>query len=441
MLLPQNGVNAMNQINSIESEVRSYCRAYPAMFDKAKDVFLYDEDGKKYYDFLCGAGSLNYGHNNPILKKAIIDYLNDDRIIHSLDIASKAKEAFLESFQNKILSPRDLKYKVQFTGPTGTNAVEAALKLARKVTGRTNIISFTNGFHGVTLGAVAATGNQHHRGGAGIPLSGVTFMPYDGYMGKSMNSIDYLRRVLEDNSSGTDLPAAIILETVQGEGGINVASQKWLKEIQSICHEYGILMIVDDIQVGCGRTGTFFSFEEAEIEPDLIVLSKSLSGFGLPFSLLLMKPKHDIWEPGEHNGTFRGNNLAFVTAKTAIDEYWDTQELEAEVGRKSIILRERLSKIAKKYISDNVEVRGRGMAYGIDVVLEDVAEAIKKKCFENGLILETCGPVDQVVKFLPALTIKDQDLNDGLDIFEKSVKQVMEDSDFQKQIEDEIVQN
>jgi len=431
----------MSAINSIESEVRSYCRAYPTTFDKAKDVYLYDKDGNKYFDFLMGAGALNYGHNNPILKKAIIDYLNDDRIIHSLDMASKSKEEFLDTFQKKILAPRDLKYKLQFTGPTGTNAVEAALKLARKVTGRTNVISFTNGFHGVTLGAVAATGNQHHRGGAGIPLSGVTFMPYDGYMGKSMNSIDYLRRVLEDNSSGLDLPAAIILETVQGEGGINVATKKWLQEIQSICHEFGIMLIVDDIQVGCGRTGTFFSFEEAGLEPDMIILSKSLSGYGLPFSLLLMKPKHDIWEPGEHNGTFRGNNLAFVTAKTAIDEYWDTQELEAEVGRKSIILRERLTEIAKKHISEDVEVRGRGLAYGIDVILEDLAEAIKQKSFENGLILETCGPVDQVVKFLPSLTIKDEDLNEGLVLFEKSVKQVMEDSDFQKKLEDEILQN
>ncbi len=440
-MLPHTGVDDMSAINSIESEVRSYCRAYPTTFDKAKDVYLYDKDGNKYFDFLMGAGSLNYGHNNPILKKAIIDYLNDDRITHSLDMASKAKEEFLDTFQKKILAPRDLKYKLQFTGPTGTNAVEAALKLARKITGRTNVISFTNGFHGVTLGAVAATGNQHHRGGAGIPLSGVTFMPYDGYMGKSMNSIDYLRRVLEDNSSGLDLPAAIILETVQGEGGINVATKKWLQEIQSICHEYGIMLIVDDIQVGCGRTGTFFSFEEAELEPDMIILSKSLSGFGLPFSLLLMKPKHDIWKPGEHNGTFRGNNMAFVTAKTAIDEYWDTQELEAEVGRKSILLRERLTEIAKKYISEDVDVRGRGLAYGVDVILEDLAEAIKKKSFENGLILETCGPIDQVVKFLPSLTIKDEDLNEGLNLFEKSVKQVMEDSDFQKKLEDEILQN
>ena len=429
----------MKQINAIESQVRSYCRAYPVMFDKARGPFLIDKDGKKYYDFLCGAGSLNYGHNNPVLKKEIIDYLNDDRITHSLDLATKSKEEFLDSFSKHILVPRNLNYKVQFTGPTGTNAVEAALKIARKVTGRTNIVSFTNGFHGVTLGSVAATGNRHHRGGAGTPLNGVTFMPYDGYMGKKTNTLDYLRRVLEDNSSGIDLPAAVILETVQGEGGINVASSKWLQSLQDLCHEFGILMIVDDIQVGCGRTGTFFSFENAGIEPDMVVMSKSLSGFGLPFSLLLLKPKLDQWKPGEHNGTFRGNNMAFLTAKTAIDYFWTTQELEAGVALKSNILKERLGKIAKEYLSSEIEVRGKGMVYGIDCILKDLASAIRQKCFENGLILETCGPDDQVVKLLPSLTITENELRNGIDILEKSVKQVMNQSDFQKKLENEIV--
>ncbi|QUC64083.1 diaminobutyrate--2-oxoglutarate transaminase [Nitrosopumilus sp. K4] len=430
----------MKQINAIESQVRSYCRAYPVMFDKAKGPFLIDKDGKKYYDFLCGAGSLNYGHNNPILKKEIIDYLNEDGITHSLDLATKSKEEFLDSFSKIILAPRNLNYKVQFTGPTGTNAVEAALKIARKVTGRTNIISFTNGFHGVTLGSVAATGNSHHRGGAGTSLNDVTFMPYDGYMGKKTNTIDYLRRVLEDNSSGVDLPAAVILETVQGEGGINIASDKWLKSLQDLCHEFGILIIIDDIQVGCGRTGTFFSFENAGLEPDMVVLSKSLSGFGLPFSLLLLKPNLDKWKPGEHNGTFRGNNMAFLTAKTAIDYFWTTQELEAGIALKSNILKDRLENIAKEYISSEVEVRGKGMVYGIDCILEDLAGAIKQKCFENGLILETCGSDDQVVKLLPALTITENELQEGLDLLEKSVKQVMNQSDFQKKLENEIVE-
>jgi len=430
----------MKQINAIESQVRSYCRSYPVMFEKAKGPFLIDHDGKKYYDFLCGAGSLNYGHNNPILKKEIINYLNQDGITHSLDLATKSKEDFLNSFSKNILATRHMNYKVQFTGPTGTNAVEAALKIARKVTGRTNIISFTNGFHGVTLGSVAATGNSHHRGGAGTSLNDVTFMPYDGYMGKKINTIDYLRRVLEDNSSGIDIPAAVILETVQGEGGINIASSKWLRSLQDLCHEFGILMIVDDIQVGCGRTGTFFSFENAGIEPDLIVLSKSLSGFGLPFSLLLLKPELDKWKPGEHNGTFRGNNMAFLTAKATIDHFWTTQELEAEIALKSNILKTRLEQIAKENLSSEIEVRGKGMVYGIDCILEDLASAIQQKCFENGLILETCGSNDHVVKLLPALTIAENELRGGLNILEKSVKQVMSQSDFQKKLEDEIVQ-
>jgi diaminobutyrate-2-oxoglutarate transaminase len=430
----------MKQINTIESQVRSYCRSYPTMFEKAKGPFLINKDGKKYYDFLCGAGSLNYGHNNDILKKEIIDYLNQDGIIHSLDLATKSKEEFLDSFSKNILAPRNMNYKVQFTGPTGTNAVEAALKIARKVTGRTNIISFTNGFHGVTLGSVAATGNRHHRGGAGTSLNDVTFMPYDDYMGKKINTIDYLRRVLEDNSSGIDLPAAVILETIQGEGGINIASSKWLQSLQDLCHEFGILMIIDDIQVGCGRTGTFFSFEDSGIQPDLIVLSKSLSGFGLPFALLLLKPQHDKWKPGEHNGTFRGNNMAFITAKTTINHYWATHELEAEVAIKSNILKTMLEKISKENFSSEIEIRGKGMIYGMDCILEDLASAIQHKCFENGLIVETCGSDDNVVKLLPALTITENDLRGGLNILEKSVKQVMNQSDFQKELEDWIVQ-
>lgn len=430
----------MKIINALESEVRSYCRAYPVMFEKAQGSYLIDLEGKKYLDFLCGAGSLNYGHNNPIIKKQIVDYLNQDGIVHSLDLATKSKKEFLNSFKNHILIPRHLNYKIQFTGPTGTNAVEAALKLARKVTGRAKIISFTNGFHGVSLGSLAATGNAHHRGGSGIPLTNVDFMPYDGYLGIKTNTIDYLRRVLEDNSSGIDLPAAFILETVQGEGGINVASSKWLQSLQELCHEFEILLIIDDIQVGCGRTGTFFSFENEGIEPDMVVMSKSLSGFGLPFSLLLLKPELDQWKPGEHNGTFRGNNLAFVSAKTAIDYFWTTQELEVGIVLKSNLIKERLEEISKKHISSELEIRGKGLVYGVDCILSDLAISIREKCFENGLLIECCGSDDQVVKFLPPLTITVRELSEGLDIFEQSVKKVMEESNFHKKLEEEIIQ-
>lgn len=426
--------------NKIESEVRGYCRAYPTVFKKAKGSFLYDENGKEYIDFLDGAGSLNYGHNNPKLKEKVIQYLNEDGIVHGLDMATTAKEEFLKTFHEKILSPRNMNYKMQFTGPTGTNAVEAALKLARKITGRSNIISFTNGFHGVTLGALPATGNRHHRGGSGVPLTNVSFMPYDGYMGKKFNTVDYIRRCLEDNSSGLDIPAAFIVETIQGEGGINVADDKWLQSLAAIAKEYGILLIIDDIQVGCGRAGTFFSFEQAGIEPDMIVMSKSLSGFGLPFSFLLLKPEIDKWKPGEHNGTFRGNNLAFVTAGEAIKQYWSTQEFEAEINEKSKILREELERITRNELSPDLEVRGKGMVFGVDVILPELAEKIQKKAFEHGLILETCGPVDQVVKFLPPLVIEKETLLKGLSIFEQSIKEVMSETNLDKKLDQELIQ-
>lgn len=316
----------MKIFDEIESEVRSYARSFPRMFNRAKDEFIYDEEGNAYLDFLAGAGSLNYGHNNDLFKEKLLEYINNDGITQGLDLHTRAKGEFLESFNNNILKPRDLDYIVMFTGPTGTNAVEAALKTARKYTGRENVISFTNGWHGQTLGSLAITGNGHHRGGAGVSLSGATRMPYDGYMGDDVDTTNYLDKVLSDSSSGVDKPAAVIVETVQGEGGINACSMTWLKSLSEVCKKHDVLLIIDDIQAGCGRTGTFFSFEEAGIYPDIVTVSKSLSGYGLPFAIVLMKPELDQWKPGEHNGTFRGNNPAFITAKAALDNYWPASD-------------------------------------------------------------------------------------------------------------------
>ena len=188
-----------------ESEVQSYSRSFPVVFTKAKGSKLFDENGNEYLDFLAGAGSLNYGHNNPILKESLIEYIQNDGVAHGLDMHTEAKAGFLEAFRDSILKPRDLDHKVMFTGPTGANCVEAALKLARKVTGRHNVVSFTNGFHGCTLGALAATGNSHHRGGAGQPLSGVTRLPYDGYLGENFNTLELFTSADTDNSDGFGL--------------------------------------------------------------------------------------------------------------------------------------------------------------------------------------------------------------------------------------------
>ncbi len=414
----------MKIFDEIESEVQSYARSFPRIFNRAKGEYLYCEEGTEYLDFLAGAGTLNYGHNNDLFKEKLVEYIQSDGITHGLDLHTKAKGEFLEAFNEKILKPRNLDYVVQFTGPTGTNAVEAALKLARNVTGRENIIAFTNGFHGVSLGALAATGNSHHRGAAGVSLSGVSRVPYDGYLGEDIDTTAYLEKVLADSSSGIDLPAAVIVETVQGEGGINAASFEWLRNLEKVCRDHEILLIVDDIQAGCGRTGSYFSFEEAGITPDIVTLSKSLGGYGLPFAVVLFKPELDQWKPGEHNGTFRGNNFAFVTAKAAIDYYWSDDRFSNEIKRKGEYISQRLTHIVEKYGDGNFTTRGRGMFQGINCVDGELASKITRKAFQQGVIIETSGADDQVIKFLCPLIISDDNLKRGIDIVEDAIKSV-----------------
>lgn len=415
----------MNIFEEMESEVQSYARSFPVVFNKAKDCYLFDESGKRYIDFLAGAGSLNYGHNNDRLKKALLKYIEDDGITHGLDMHTEAKAKFLEAFSNKILKPRDLDYVMQFTGPTGTNAVEAALKIARKVTGRNNVLAFTNGFHGVSLGAVAATGNQHHRGGAGVSLSDIDRMPFCGYHGGDADTVKMIDKLLSDPSSGIDKPAAVIVEAVQGEGGLNVATNNWLRGIEKLCRKHGMLLILDDIQAGCGRTGTFFSFEPSGIKPDIITLSKSLSGYGLPLAVVLLKPDSDIWKPGEHNGTFRGNNHAFVTATAAIDEYWSDDSFSKDIQKKADLVTRRFKKIVDTHGETVFRIKGRGLMQGIDCRTEELASKICAEAFDNGLVIETSGNRSQIVKCFAPLTIDEDALNEGLDILEKSVAKVV----------------
>jgi diaminobutyrate-2-oxoglutarate transaminase len=405
----------------LESEVRGYVRAFPVLFTRARGAQLWDEEGNRYIDFFSGAGTLNYGHNHPVLKEAVLEYVESEGLIHGLDMATLAKKEFLETFNRVILSPRDMRYKIQFPGPTGTNAVEAALKLARQYKGRNNVISFTNGFHGVSGGSLAATGNSKFRDAAGVALGNVSFMPYDGYLGDDLNTIDYIDRLLSDSSSGVDLPAAVIVETVQGEGGLNAARFEWLRELEQLCRRHDMLLIIDDIQVGCGRTGTFFSFEPAVIQPDIVTLSKSISGYGLPMSLVLMKPELDIWKPGAHNGTFRGNNLAFATAKQAIQTFWSSDELSKEVNRKGKVIDMWLRHIADSYPEGAFSVRGRGMMRGLVSEDANLTGKIAEEAFANGLVIETSGSKDEVLKVLAPLTIEDELLRKGLEIIEQSV--------------------
>jgi diaminobutyrate-2-oxoglutarate transaminase len=415
----------MRIFDQLESKVRGYVRSFPVIFKTSKNAILVDESGNEYIDFFAGAGTLNYGHNNERITSAIIEYLQNEGVVHSLDMATSAKKRFLSKFSETILEPRNLEYKVQFTGPTGTNAVESALKLARMIKGRSNIVAFTNAFHGLTMGSLSVTGNNFYRDEAHISRSNVSFLPYDSYMGPDFNTIDYFRKLLEDNSSGLDLPSAVIVETIQAEGGVNVASTHWLRDLAQLCHEFDILFIVDDIQVGNGRCGDFFSFEESGIKPDMVTLSKAIGG-GLPLALLLIRSDLDQWKPGEHTGTFRGNNLAFVASYEAL-HYWDNMELGNSVKHKFEVMRKSIEKIGENYPELNADVRGRGMIFGLEVPERGLASQISERCFEKGLVIELAGADDQVIKFLPPLVIDEETLLKGISIVDQSIGEIFEE--------------
>jgi diaminobutyrate-2-oxoglutarate transaminase len=366
---------------------------------------------------------MNYGHNNPIINNAIVTYIQQNGIVHSLDKFTTAKRQFLETLNSVILEPRNLHYRVQFCGPTGANAVEAALKLARKAKRRRGIITFTHAFHGLSAGALSVTGNSYYKNEFFVDNIDVVFMPYDGYLGADINTANILRKFLADKSSGVNIPAAIILETIQAEGGVNVASVKWLQEIQSICREFDIVLIIDDIQVGNGRSGDFFSFERADIIPDIVVLSKAI-GAGMPLSILLIKPELDIWQPGEHTGTFRGNNLAFVGGAKAL-EYWKSDEFSDSIKEKSRFLKELLGTIRSKYPALITEIRGYGLIAGIVIPDEGVCKKVSREAFKRGVIIELAGANDEVLKFLPPLTIDKTTLKKGVDIIEESIGEVI----------------
>jgi diaminobutyrate-2-oxoglutarate transaminase len=415
----------VNVFTTLESEVRSYSRSWPVTFDRAEGSVLYAENGREYLDFFAGAGALNYGHNNPLLKRAVIDYIERDGVTHSLDMHTVAKRDFLETFRDLVLEPRGLDYRVMFPGPAGANSVEAALKLARKVTGRESVINFTNAFHGMTLGALSVTGNSMKRGGAGIPLVHATPMPFDNYFDGQTPDFLFFERLLADSGSGLNEPAAVIVETVQGEGGLNVARPEWLRGLAELCQRHGILLIIDDVQMGCGRTGPFFSFETAGITPDIVCLSKSISGYGLPFAVTLLKPELDVWEPGEHNGTFRGHNPAFITSAEALRTYWSNDKLEKSTLASGEQVDRALVELVESYPDTGMRAKGRGLARGLQLPNGELAAGVCSAAFDRGLLMETSGPDSEVVKLMPPLTVTDAELEQGLAVLAESVRGVL----------------
>lgn len=408
-------MDALETISAHESRVRSYVRRFPRVFVRASGAWLIDDTGRRYLDFFAGAGALNYGHNPPPLKSTLLAYLADDGLVHGLDFASRAKADFIDTFVARVLAPRGLDYRLLFPGPTGANAVEAALKLARLATGRRHIVALRGGYHGMSLGALATTGNPMHRAGAGTTLPDTSFLPLPPT--ETCADPDMLVRWVASQFDRVEAKAGraagCIVEPIQGEAGAVAIPSALLRALRHECDARAMVLIADDIQAGCGRSGQFFSFEAAGIVPDIVCLSKSLSGYGLPMSLVLLRDALDVLQPGQHSGTFRGNNAAFVTARAALDHYWADDGLMTQLARHEARVVEHFDRWSSRWPSLVLSHQGRGLLRGLCLRDTACADAVQQAALAHGLIIETAG-AGNILKLLCPLTLSTAELDDGL---------------------------
>ena len=431
--------------DEMESNVRSYPRKLPLAIAKAQGCWVTDVEGNEYLDCLAGAGTLALGHNHPAIIKSIQDTLASGLPLHTLDITTPLKDAFSEALLAHFPGGKD-EYRLQFCGPTGADATEAAVKLAKTFTGRGNVISFSGGYHGMTQGSLALTGNLGAKNAVPNLMPGVQFLPYPheyrcplGLGGEA--GVDaltyYFENFIEDVESGVVKPAAVILEAIQGEGGVVVGPTKWLRKIREVTEKHGILMIADEVQAGFCRSGKMFAFQHAGIEPDIVVMSKAVGG-SLPLSVLAIKKKFDAWQPAGHTGTFRGNQLAMATGYASL-RIMREQDLAGNAQARGDFIRSELNRLAQEFPCIG-NVRGRGLMIGIEIVDERrpadrmgslpadavLAAEIQKACFNNKLLLERGGRNGTVVRLLAPLIITQQECEELIKRFRQSVADALE---------------
>ena len=443
---PSMGTNQyfISRQSDYESSARSYPRKFPLAIAKAKGAVVEDVEGNRYIDFLNGAGTLALGHNDDEVNQAMVDLIQSGAPLHTLDLATPVKDRFVETLLSIIPEELASKAKIQFCSPSGTDATEAAIKLCKTATGRGSVIAFSGGYHGMGHGSMALTGNCNAKNHVQNIMPGVQFMPYPysyrcpmGIGGEAGTKacIAYLERLLKDPESGVTKPAAIILEPIQGEGGVVPAPVEFLQAVRRITRELGIPMICDEIQCGMGRSGKVFAFEYADIVPDVILISKAIGG-GQPLSVVVYDKALDLWGPGAHAGTFRGNQVA-MAAGTVIMKRISDPEFLKEVVRKGEKMRSRFLKL-KEEVSIIGDVRGKGLMLGVEFIDPngpkdimgnpepggEVALKVQRLCFDNKLIMEKGGRNGSVMRCLCPLTITDEQIDEAMDIFEKVVKEV-----------------
>ncbi|MBE6379539.1 MAG: aminotransferase class III-fold pyridoxal phosphate-dependent enzyme [Lentisphaerae bacterium] len=427
-----------------ESNARSYPRKFPFSLVKAQGVWVEDVEGNRYLDFLCGAGTLALGHNDPEINQAMVDMITSNAPLHTLDLTTPVKDAFVHKLISLLPEAMQGNVKLQFCSPSGTDATDAAIKLCKTATGRSSVIAFGGGYHGMGHGAMALTGNLGAKEKVHALMPEVHFFPYPysyrcpfGLGGEAgvKACCEYFERTLKDPESGITKPAAVILEPIQGEGGVIPAPVEFLQTVRRVTEELDIPMIVDEIQCGVGRSGKFYAFEYANIVPDVILTSKAIGGTQ-PMSVVIYNKKLDKWQPGAHAGTFRGNQLAMRAGLVVMNRVADEKFL-AEVVRKGEKLRERMLELKAK-VSIIGDIRGKGLMSGCEFVdpkgtpdslgslpaSGEIAAKVQKKCFENRLIMEKGGRHGSVMRCLCALNVTDEELDTMLDIYEKVVIEV-----------------
>lgn len=409
----------MDAFESFESNVRYYCRRWPAVFATAHGSVIRDEEGREYLDFFAGAGALSFGHNNPAFVDVVAEHLREGRLTHSLDTFTPEKRAFLETLERVILKPRQLDMVVQTVGPTGATAVEAAMQLAQRVTGRRAVVGFQGGYHGMSYRAASISESMAPRALV-AHIGDFVALPFVAHVTK--NDLELLESTVRDGVNGEPI-GAIILEPTQGEGGARPFDPAYLQAVRKVATRYGALVIADEIQAGVGRTGPFFSHEGSNLDPDIICLSKSISGLGLPMAINLVRRSLDAWNPGEFSGTFRGNNLAFATSRAMLETYWTNSDLEKSTVEHGMTMRHALASMADAFAPGRFDVRGNGMLCGLDVNDTQLATNITTYAFERGLIVEACGRGDTVVKLLTPLTTEPDQLRTGLERLASAVEQ------------------
>lgn len=405
-------------LERVQSHVRDFAPSIDAsLFTRAQGSVLADACGRQYIDFSSAAGALNYGHDNPLLMQMLRRRLQEEG---SVPDTASALARFREAIQGYLLQPRGWEYDVRYTGTTAAASVEAALKIARHATGRHKVVSFTrcDAFRPDPQSAVfwaACTG-----------VGDTLFMPYDGCFGPDVDTMAYLERQLDMCRRPEEKPAAVVVETVLGEGGIDVLSWRWLRDLETLCRRHGMLLIMDETIVGCGRTGRFFSFEASGVQVDMIAMSRSLSGFGLPMSVLLSRrdlPPVNYQHPGEDERA----GLALLTAEHVLEAYWADESFAVHVRRKERLVRDWLENLVQGYAHMGLGVRGRGLIQGLVTPGSlGIATEIAGKALACGLVTLTTGANDEVLKVQPALTIDEDMLAQGLEILDRAVTEVLE---------------